>query len=106
MRGSKKRLIAALVVAGSLIGAACGGSDDSGSESAGGGGGTETIKIVRNNWSASAVETEIIKILIEENLGNPVEIVDIDENAMCAGMSAGDVHANVEAWPSGVTPDE
>ena len=78
MRGSKKRLIAALVVAGSLIGAACGGSDDSGSESAGGGGGTETIKIVRNNWSASAVEVEIVKILIEENLGNPVEIVDID----------------------------
>ena len=106
MRGSKKRLIAALVVAGSLIGAACGGSDDSGSESAGGGGGTETIKIVRNNWSASAVETEIVKILIEENLGNPVEIVDIDENAMFAGMSAGDVHANVEVWPSGVTPDE
>ena len=106
MRGSKKRLIAALVVAGSLIGAACGGSDDSGSESAGGGGGTETIKIVRNNWSASAVEVEIVKILIEENLGNPVEIVDIDENAMFAGMSAGDVHANVEVWPSGVTPDE
>jgi len=106
MRGSKKRLIAALVVAGSLIGTACGGSDDSGSESAGGGGGTETIKIVRNNWSASAVEVEIVKILIEENLGNPVEIVDIDENAMFAGMSAGDVHANVEVWPSGVTPDE
>jgi len=106
MRGSKKRLIAALVVAGSLIGAACGGSDGGGSEDASGGGGTETIKIARNNWSASAVETEIVKILIEENLGNPVEIVDIDENAMFAGMSAGDVHANVEVWPSGVTPDE
>ena len=106
MRGSKKRLIAALVVAGSLIGAACGGSDGGGSEGASGGGGTETIKIARNNWSASAVETEIVKILIEENLGNPVEIVDIDENAMFAGISAGDLHANVEVWPSGVTPDE
>lgn len=102
MRGSKKRLVAALVLAGSLIGAACGGGDDGGSS----GGKGPTIKVVRNNWSASAVEVEIVKILIEENLGNLVEIVDIDENAMFAGMSAGDVHANVEVWPSGVTPDE
>lgn len=85
------------MVAGSLVGAACGGD---------GGSGGATIKVVRNNWSASAVQAEIVKILIEENLGNKVEIVDIDENAMFAGMSAGDVHANVEVWPSGVTPDE
>ena len=102
MRRSKKSLIAGLTVVSALLIAACGGSD-SGSSS---GGGTETIRLARNNWSASSIETEILKQLIETNLGNPVEIVDIDENAMFAGMSAGDIDANVEVWPSGVTPDE
>ena len=55
---------------------------------------TETIKIARNNWSASAVEVEIFKQLVEANLCNPVEILDIDENAMFAGMSTGDVDVN------------
>lgn len=102
MRRSKKSLIAGLTVVSALLIAACGGSD-SGSSS---GGGTETIRLARNNWTASSIETEILKQLIETNLGNPVEIVDIDENAMFAGMSAGDIDANVEVWPSGVTPDE
>ena len=102
MRKSKRSLLGGLAIAGAMLLAACGGSD---SDSASGGG-TETIRIARNNWTASAIETEIIKQLIETNLGNPVEIVDIDENAMFAGMSAGDIDANVEVWPSGVTPDE
>lgn len=102
MRKSKKSLITGLAVVGALLIAACGGSN-SGSSS---GGGTETIRLARNNWTASSIETEILKQLIETNLGNPVEIVDIDENAMFAGMSAGDIDANVEVWPSGVTPDE
>lgn len=100
MRSSKKSLIAGLVVVGSLLAAACGGgSSDSG-------GGTETIRIARNNWTASAIEVEIIKQLVEKQLGNPVEIVDIDENAMFAGLSSGELDANVEVWPSGVSGDE
>ncbi len=108
MRSSKKLLVVGLIAVGSLLGAACGGSDTATEESAGGctGNGTETIKIARNNWSASAVEVEIVKQLIEANLCNPVEIVDIDENAMFAGMSSGDIDANVEVWPSGVVADE
>jgi len=39
-------------------------------------------------------------------LCNPVEIVDIDENAMIPGMSTGDIDANVEVWPSGFTAEE
>jgi glycine betaine/proline transport system substrate-binding protein len=118
MRSSKKLLVVGLVAVGSLIGAACGGSDTASdtTEAATDGcaapelnldaTGTETIKIARNNWSASAVEVEIVKQLIETNLGNPVEIVDIDENAMFAGMSSGDIDASVEVWPSGVVADE
>lgn len=108
MRSSKKLLVVGLVAIGSLLGAACGGSDTATEGTAGGctGNGTETIRIARNNWSASAVEVEIVKQLIEAKLCNPVEIVDIDENAMFAGMSTGDVDANVEVWPSGVVADE
>ncbi len=118
MRSSKKLLVVGLVAVGSLIGAACGGSDTASDTTAAttdgcaapelnlDATGTETIKIARNNWSASAVEVEIVKQLIEKNLGNPVEIVDIDENAMFAGMSSGDIDASVEVWPSGVVADE
>jgi glycine betaine/proline transport system substrate-binding protein len=118
MRSSKKLLVVGLVAVGSLIGAACGGSSTTSDTTAAAtdgcaapeanldATGTETIKIARNNWSASAVEVEIVKQLIEKNLGNPVEIVDIDENAMFAGMSSGDIDASVEVWPSGVVADE
>jgi len=101
MRASKRRWIGALLAAGALVGAACGSSDSSSGGSSG-----ATINVVRNNWSASAVQAEILKILIEENLGNKVEILDIDENAMFAGLAAGDLDVNIEVWPSGVTPDE
>jgi len=95
-----KKFAIGLVSVGALLLAACSGSDG---DSAGG---TETIRIARNNWTASAIEVEIVKQLIETNLGNPVEIVDIDENAMIPGMSTGDIDANVEVWPSGFTPEE
>jgi len=96
-----KKFAIALLSVGALVLGACGGSD---SDSAGGG--TETIRIARNNWTASAIEVEIVEQLIEANLGNPVEIVDIDENAMIPGMSTGDIDANVEVWPSGFSPEE
>ena len=112
-----KKLTVGLFAAGALLFAACGGSDSAtevASEetvaaetgAAPACSGTETIKIARNNWTSSAIEVEIIKQLIETNLCNPVEIVDIDENAMIPGMSSGDIDANVEVWPSGFTAEE
>ena len=113
--GSRKKLLGiGLLAVGSLLFAACGGSDaatESVSEDttavADGPAceGTETIRIARNNWFTSAIEVEIVKQLIETNLCNPVEIVDIDENAMIPGMSSGDIDANVEVWPSGFAPE-
>jgi len=99
MRSSKKVLIAGFVVVGSLLAAACGSSETTG-------GGTETIRVARNNWTASAIGVEIVKQLIEKQLGNPVEIVDIDESAMFAGLSSGELDANVELWPSGTSAEE
>ncbi len=59
------------------------------------------IVLVQNPWTASALNAEVAKILIEENLGNSVEITAIDENTMFAGLAAGDLDACLELWPSG-----
>jgi glycine betaine/proline transport system substrate-binding protein len=66
----------------------------------------EPIRIVRNNWTASAVESEIMKQLIETKLCNKAEIIDIDENSMFAGLSDGSLDLVTEMWPSGVVADE
>ncbi|MEZ4659106.1 MAG: ABC transporter substrate-binding protein [Caldilineaceae bacterium] len=60
-----------------------------------------TIKLAENPWSASAINVNVAKILLEEQLGYPVEIVDVDENAQWAALSTGDLHASLEVWPSG-----
>lgn len=65
-----------------------------------------SIKLAENAWTASAVNVEVAKQLIEKNLGNKVEKVKIDENAQFAGLAAGDLDATLEIWPSGVVPDE
>jgi glycine betaine/proline transport system substrate-binding protein len=68
--------------------------------------GKETIRIAQNAWTASAINTEIAKQLIEKHLGNKVEVVKIDENTQFTGLAAGDLDAVFEVWPSGVTPEE
>jgi len=68
-----------------------------------GGGGTETITLVENPWPASELNVAVAKIIIEEELGNPVEIVALDENAQWDAISGGDVDASLEVWPSGHT---
>ena len=65
-----------------------------------------TIKLVENAWTASAIDVEIAKQLIETNLGNKVEVVKIDENLQFAGLATGDLDATLEIWPSGVVPEE
>ncbi|MBN1992616.1 MAG: ABC transporter substrate-binding protein [Anaerolineae bacterium] len=60
-----------------------------------------TIKLAENPWSGSQVNVAVAKILIEEKLGYPVEIVTIDENAQWPALANGDLHASLEVWPSG-----
>ena len=110
----RKRLLALLAVV-TIVVAACGGgggtaategSEDASAATDGGGGEGSSISLAVNPWTASALNVEIAKILIEENLGNPVEIVAIDENTMFTGMADGTLDAALEIWPSGVTADE
>lgn len=79
-----------------LTAAACGGGDDKG----------ETINIVENAWTASAVGAAILENLIENELGYQAEIVKIDENAMFAGLADGSLDLVSELWPSGVVAEE
>jgi glycine betaine/proline transport system substrate-binding protein len=59
------------------------------------------IKLAANPWSASQLNVNVAKILLEEQLGYGVEIVEIDENAQWAALATGDLHASLEVWPSG-----
>lgn len=59
------------------------------------------IKLAENPWSASMINANVAKILLEEQLGYPVEIVTIDENAQWPSLAAGDLTASLEVWPSG-----
>jgi glycine betaine/proline transport system substrate-binding protein len=60
-----------------------------------------TIKLAESPWSASELNVEVARILIEEQLGYPVDIVGIDENAQWPAIASGDLHASLEVWPSG-----
>ncbi len=66
-----------------------------------------TINLVVNPWSASRLNVEVAKNLIENELGYPVEITEVNENdAMFTGLSDGSLDAALEIWPSGVTDAE
>ncbi len=85
-----------------VVAAACGG---------GGAGGPDpnkpTINLIVNPWSASRLNVEVAKNIIENQLGYPVEIVEVNENdAMFTGMADGTLDAVLEIWPSGLTDAE
>lgn len=90
----KKLLLALTALA--LMAAACGGDA-----------GSEEITLIVNPWTASRLNAEVAKNIIESELGNPVEIVEVNENdAMFTGMADGTLDAVLEIWPSGVTDAE
>jgi glycine betaine/proline transport system substrate-binding protein len=88
-----------------LVVAACGDGEEGGG--GGEGGGTEQITLIVNPWTASRLNVEVAKNIIENELGNPVEITEVNENdAMFTGMADGSLDAVLEIWPSGVTDAE
>ena len=103
-----------LVMALGLMAAACSdaGSGDEGETGTTGtsgstalpGEGTE-ISIAVNPWTGSAVNANIAKILLEQQLGYTVSLVDIDEFAQFPALSTGELDATLEVWPSGHAED-
>ena len=102
----KKLRFVAVALALALVVAACGsGEDDAAAE--GPDPNKETITLIVNPWTASRLNAEVAKIIIEQELGYPVELVDVNENdAMFTGMADGTLDAVLEIWPSGVTDAE
>ena len=119
MRGSKTkwwRLLFLVLVLG-MTAAACSdaGSGDGGDGGDGGttgetgtgtlpGEGTE-VNIAVNPWTGSAVNANIAKLLLENELGYTVNLVDIDEFAQFPALSSGELDATLEVWPSGHAED-
>lgn len=99
----RKLLLVAMAVA--LLASACGGDGETGSGEPDAD--KPTITLIVNPWTASRLNAEVAKHIIEAELGNPVEIVEVNENdAMFTGMADGTLDAVLEIWPSGVTDAE
>ena len=90
MKQFKKYTTFLVVTLLALIIVACGGS-----------GAKETITLIENPWPASELNVNVAKIIIEQELGNPVEIVSLTESAQWDAIAAGDADASLEVWPSG-----
>lgn len=73
--------------------AACGGGAASGDN--------PMITLVENPWPASELNVAVAEIIIENELGNEVEIVALDENAQWDALAKGEIDASLEIWPSG-----
>lgn len=60
----------------------------------------QTIILAENPWDGSSLNTAVAKLLLED-MGYTVEVTLLDEGATWPAIAAGDVHANLEQWPSG-----
>ena len=119
MTGRRNRWLGllGLLLALAVVAAACSdagsGDGDNGGET---GGGTTTgsealpgegvsLSIAVNPWTGSAVNANIAKVLLEQQLGYTVELVEIDEFAQFPALSTGELDATLEVWPSGHAED-
>ncbi len=59
------------------------------------------ITLVANPWPASELNVAVAKLLIEQQLGNVVEVVSLDENIQWDALAQGNADASLEVWPSG-----
>ncbi len=121
------RALLALLLAFTVLASACGDSDDGETSSTDEGadestdegaddgdnaaaepdGDKPTINFVVNPWTASALNVEVARQIIESELGYPTEAISLDENeAMFTGLSDGTIDAVLEIWPSGITESE
>lgn len=125
MRESTWRWPAALLVMLALVAAACsdvqegdtGGGGETGPVATGVAGGEtgvepaiaqcggETIVIAVNPWIGAEANANVVKVLMEQEMGCTVELQEINESAQFPAMADGDVDATLEVWPSGHAKD-
>ncbi len=61
----------------------------------------DTIILVENPWTASSLNVNVARWILEEEMGYKVDIILLDESVQWAPIGAGDAHASLEVWPSG-----
>jgi glycine betaine/proline transport system substrate-binding protein len=67
--------------------------------------GSEPIKIAVNPWTGAAANANVAKVVMEQEMGCTVELVEIDEFAQFPALAQGDLDASLEVWPSGHAKD-
>lgn len=105
----KKTLLLALLTAALLTLMACGGTAEPTAAPTSGetettattSGDKPTINLIENPWPASELNVRVAQVIIENELGYPVEILALDENVQWDAIAAGDADASLEIWPSG-----
>jgi glycine betaine/proline transport system substrate-binding protein len=60
-----------------------------------------TITLAVNAWVGAAANAHVAKVLLEQELGYTVELVEIDEFEQFPALASGDIDATLEVWPSG-----
>ncbi len=58
------------------------------------------IRIAENDWTGQLVDINLAKIILEEEMGEEVELVFADYTGQWAGLAAGDLDVAMEIWPS------
>jgi glycine betaine/proline transport system substrate-binding protein len=60
-----------------------------------------TIQLIENPWPAAELNARVAKVIIENELGYPVEVIALDENLQWDALAGGNADASLEVWPSG-----
>ena len=89
-----KWLLAGLVVA--LMATACTTPQEAQPEES-----KPTIRLAENSWLNAKLNTAVAKILLEDEMGYPVEVVPIDGDGQFPALDKGELHATLEVWVSG-----
>lgn len=58
------------------------------------------IKLIENPWLAAELNVAVAKILLEEQLGYPVEVIQATGAEQWQMLAEGTAHASLEVWPS------
>lgn len=59
---------------------------------------TEPVQLVYVPWDSEIASTHLVKAVIEERLGEPVELVSVPLTALWGSVAAGDMDASLAVW--------
>jgi glycine betaine/proline transport system substrate-binding protein len=59
-----------------------------------------TVRIAENDWTGQLVTINVAKAVMEQHMGQDVELVFADYTGQWAGLAAGDLDVAMEIWPS------